>query len=101
MANAIELRESMARIATNARAKLDEVQDNATEDRAAEIEREFDAMMADHDQLDQRAARIEKVDAADARANEVDVSKRPQFENRSALRLMTALQLITAQRLLK
>ena len=85
MANAIELRESMARIAANARAKLEEVQDNTTDERSAEIEREFDAMMADHDQLDQRAARIEKVDAADARANEVDVSKRPQFENRSSL----------------
>ena len=85
MANAIELRESMARIATNARAKLDEVQDNTTEDRAAEIEREFDAMMADHDQLNDRATRMEKADAAIARSQEVDVSKRPQFENRSSL----------------
>ena len=85
MANsAIELRESMARIATNARAKLDEVSDNTHEDRAAEIEREFDAMMADHDQLGQRAERMEKADAAIARSEEIDYSKRPQFEDRSA-----------------
>ena len=86
MANsAIELRENMARIATNARAKLDEVQDNTPEDRAAEIEREFDAMMADHDQLGQRAERMEKADAAIAKSEEIDYSKRPQFEDRSAL----------------
>jgi len=85
MANsAIELRESMARIATNARAKLDEVQDNTPEDRAAEIEREFDAMMVDHDALGQRAERMEKADAAIARSEEIDYSKRPQFEDRSA-----------------
>jgi len=80
--SAIELRESMARIATNARAKLDEVQDNTTEDRAAEIEREFDAMMVDHDQLGQRAERMEKADAAIARSEEIDYSKRPQLEDR-------------------
>ena len=43
------LREQMASIATEARAKLSEVTDETEETRAAEIEREFDAMMADHD----------------------------------------------------
>ena len=53
------LREQMASIATEARAKLSEVTDETEETRAAEIEREFDAMMADHDKL---AARVERED---------------------------------------
>ena len=52
------MREEMAAIATEARNKLAEVTDETPEDRAAEIEREFDAMMADHDKL---AARVERV----------------------------------------
>ena len=40
-----DLREQMANIATMARAKLDEVTDDTPEERAGEIEREFDAMM--------------------------------------------------------
>jgi len=62
-----ELREQQARIATNARAKFDEIKDDTPEDRAAEIEREFDAMMADHDKIGQkieRAARLEKAEQA-------------------------------------
>ena len=84
MANAIELRENMARIATNARAKLDEVQDNTPEDRAAEIEREFDAMMADHDKLGAKAERLGKVEAAIRAGEAVDLDRRPTFEDRSA-----------------
>lgn len=67
-----ELREKMARIATNARAKFDEIKDDTTEERAAEIEREFDAMMAEHDQLAQRAERQERLEEAEARANAGD-----------------------------
>ena len=63
-----ELREQQARIATNARAKFDEIADDTPEDRAAEIEREFDAMMADHDKIGARADRLEKLDAAERKA---------------------------------
>lgn len=67
-----ELREQQARIATNARAKLNEITDATPAERAAEIEREFDAMMADHDKLGERVERLQKLEAAEARANEGD-----------------------------
>lgn len=55
MSTAIKnLREQMAVLATNARAKLDEITEKTDETRAKEIEREFDAMMADHDKLQKR-----------------------------------------------
>ena len=64
MADIKDLREKMAKIATEARAKLDEVTDSTKEDRAAEVEREFDAMMADHDKLAAKVERLNKVEAA-------------------------------------
>ena len=85
MADIKDLREKMARIATEARAKLSEVTDETPEERAAEVEREFDAMMADHDKLSARAERLEKAEAALRAADEpADISKRPTFEQRSA-----------------
>lgn len=74
-----ELREKQARILTNARAKFDEIKDDTPAERAAEIEREFDAMMADHDAIGQRVARIEKLDRAKADLEKVDLGKRPQL----------------------
>ena len=84
MAEVKTLREQMANIATEARAKLAEVSNETPEARAAEIEREFDAMMADHDKMGARAERMEKADAAIRSANAVDLSKRPEFEARQA-----------------
>lgn len=57
-----ELREQQARIATNARAKYDEIKDDTPEARAAEIEREFDAMMAEHDKISAKIERLEKLE---------------------------------------
>lgn len=71
-----ELREEQARIATNARAKFDEIKDDTAEERAQEIEREFDAMMADHDKLNSKAERLEKLDTIERQMNEAD-SRRP------------------------
>ncbi|WP_297842909.1 phage major capsid protein [uncultured Roseibium sp.] len=71
-----ELREQQARILTNARAKFDEIKDDTPEDRASEIEREFDAMMADHDKLGQRAERLERMDTA-KRALDAGDHRRP------------------------
>lgn len=65
MADTKDLREKMAKLATEARAKLDEVQDDTPAERSAEIEREFDAMMAEHDTVSERVERMEKVDAAE------------------------------------
>jgi HK97 family phage major capsid protein len=84
MADIKDMREKMARIATEARAKLAEVSDNTDATRAAEIEREFDAMMADHDRLSGQVERMEKVDAALRAAQSVDLSKRPVAERASA-----------------
>jgi len=78
-----ELREQQARIATNARAKLDEITDDTPEDRAGEIEREFDAMMAEHDQIGQKIERLSKLEDAEKRANEGD-PRRPRGEDAEA-----------------
>ena len=84
MADLKDLREKMANIATEARAKLAEVTDKTDEARAAEVEREFDAMMAEHDKLAQRAERLEKVEAALRAGEAIDLNKRPAGEHRSA-----------------
>lgn len=78
-----ELREQMARIFTNARAKLDEITPETPAERAAEIEREFDAMMADHDRIGERIARAERLEAAERRMNAPD-PRRPTGEDREA-----------------
>lgn len=83
MPTPIELREDAARIATNARAKLDEITADTNESRAAEIEAEFDAMMVDHDKLIARAERLDRVDAADARAANAPDDRRPGGEGQS------------------
>lgn len=72
-----ELREKMANIATQARSKFDELKDDTPEARAAEIEREFDAMMADHDKLAARAERAEKLERMQAATNQPD-PRRPE-----------------------
>ena len=84
MADVKDLREKMARIATEARSKLAEVTDKTEEARAAEIEREVDSMMAEHDRLSGAAQRMEKADAAIRAAHSVDLSKRPVAERTSA-----------------
>ena len=76
MATLKELREQQARIATNARAKFDEIKDDTPAERAAEIEREFDAMMAEHDKIGSQVERLKKLEAAESRANDGD-DRRP------------------------
>jgi HK97 family phage major capsid protein len=80
-----ELRSQMANIATLARAKFDEIKPDTPAERAAEIEREFDAMMADHDKLAERVARAEKLDRAERAANAIatDVPRPNVPEQRS------------------
>lgn len=78
-----ELREQQARIATNARAKFDEIKDDTTPERAAEIEREFDAMMADHDKIGEKVERLSRLEEAEKRANAGD-PRRPRGEDREA-----------------
>lgn len=75
------LREEMARIATNAYALMDEVTDETTEERSNEIDRQFDAMMADHDKKQARAERLEKAEEARRIAEEAPDQRRPKGEN--------------------
>ena len=84
MAEVKDLREKMANIATEARSKLSEVTDKTPEARAAEIEREFDAMMAEHDKLAAKVERLERAEAALRAAESVDLSRRPVGEIGSA-----------------
>ena len=84
MADTKTLREQMANIATEARAKLNEVTDKTPEARSAEIEAEFDKMMTDHDKMGLRADRMDKADAAIRASNDVDISQRPAVEARKA-----------------
>ena len=63
--------------------KLDEVTDETPEERAAEIEREFDAMMADHDKVQARVDREERL-AKSASKLKHQSQVVPQAEGRSA-----------------
>lgn len=78
-----ELREQQARIATNARAKFDEIKDDTPAERASEIEREFDAMMADYDKLGVKIERMSKLEEAEERANAGD-PRRPRGDDGEA-----------------
>jgi HK97 family phage major capsid protein len=75
-----ELREQQARIATNARAKFEEIKDDTPSERAAEIETEFDRMMAEHDKIGERMERLQKLEEAEKRANAGD-PRRPKGDN--------------------
>lgn len=72
-----ELREQQARIAANARAKFDEITDSTPAERAAEIEAEFDRMMADHDAITPKIERLQRLEAAERSAQRGD-DRRPQ-----------------------
>jgi len=82
MAILLELREKQASIVAAARAKLDEIKDDTTPERAKEIEVEYDAAMADFDKLDARIKREEGLQAREAELNAAD-ERRPNGENRS------------------
>ena len=71
------MREQMARLATEARSKFDEIKDDTPEARASEIEREFDAGMAEHDKIGVKVERLERLQTAERNANAADESRRP------------------------
>jgi HK97 family phage major capsid protein len=87
MATLKELHEQKARIATNARAKFDEITDDTKPERAKEIETEFDAMMAEHDEIGAKAERLAKLEgverdmlgAAEREEQEKREGKRPNL----------------------
>lgn len=57
-----ELRDKQAEIATQARAKFDEINDDTKASTAADIEREFDKMMLDHDAIGSNIERLIKIE---------------------------------------
>ena len=95
------MREEMAAIATEARNKLAEVTDETPEERAAEIEREFDAMMADHDKLAARVEREDRVAQAFKKLEATDNTQIPEAKGRTAPAVDNGLTIDIAQRLLK
>jgi HK97 family phage major capsid protein len=80
MSKLIELREKMAKLATEARAEYDKITDKTPEAEAKEIEVRFDAIMAEHDKLAGECERLERLEAAESRANAGD-PRRPQGED--------------------
>jgi HK97 family phage major capsid protein len=70
----IELREKMAKLATDARAELDKINDKTESVEATEIEARFDTIMADHDKIGKDVEREERMIAAELKATE---SRRP------------------------
>lgn len=73
----IKLREQMAQLATEARKEYDKITDKTSESEVREIEGRFDSIMADHDKLQAKAERLEKLSSAEARANAGD-PRRPR-----------------------
>jgi len=78
--NIKELREKQARITAQARERLDEINANTDEARAAELETAHDKAMAEFDKLDAQIKRAEKQAEMEARANEGD-PRRPNGAN--------------------
>lgn len=81
-----ELREKQKNLITLARQKLEEIKDDTPEARAKELEVEHDKIMADHDALEERIKREERVAAAETAAEERAKSRRPDLGDGEASR---------------
>lgn len=80
MAEVKNLREKMANLATEARSKLSQLTDATPEARAIEIEGEFDAMMAEHDKIEERVARLDRAEEAERKLAQIDARTSAVFE---------------------
>jgi len=76
------LREKQANLVSEARARMAEITPATDETRAAELERQHDAAMAEYDTLEARGQRLQKLAAAEASLNDGD-PRRPGGEERS------------------
>jgi HK97 family phage major capsid protein len=65
MADLKEMRETAARKVAEARDKLEQIDENTTEDRARELEQQFDSYMKEYDDLQNKIARREKLETAE------------------------------------
>lgn len=72
MATIKELREKQAKITEEARERLNQINEETDEARAAELESQHDAAMAEFDKLDKQIAREQKLADAEARMKQAD-----------------------------
>lgn len=77
MTTLTELREKRGKLVTDARAALEEIKANTTEDRAKELDERHDKIMADLDKLDAQIAREQKLADIEARDAEERAKQRP------------------------
>lgn len=75
MAELMELREKQQQKISEARQLLDQITDDVSEDRAKELETQYDAYMAEVDDLEAKAERARKLEEAESRLSE---SRPPQ-----------------------
>jgi HK97 family phage major capsid protein len=71
MSNLRQLQEQRERLVAAARERLDQVNTNTDESRATELESQHDAAMSELDTIDSRIEREQRMDAAEARQNEL------------------------------
>lgn len=76
-----ELRQKQEELAAKAKAKYDEITDDTPAERAAEIETEFDAMLAEHDALTPRIERAERVEGLASRMQQARDQARPKGDD--------------------
>lgn len=84
MSKISELREKQLKIVADARALRDEITDDTTEARVAEIDAAHDKAMAEYDRIGERIAREEALEARQAELDAVEGDRRPLGENRAA-----------------
>ena len=72
-----ELREKQAKIVTEARERLDQINTATDDARAAELEAQHDQAMAEHDRLEKLIEREEKLASIERRAEETRAKNRP------------------------
>ena len=77
-----ELREKQSVLVIEARSRLDEITATTPEGRAAELEAQHDAAMAEYDRLEERAKREERLVGREAAQRTAD-DRRPNQEDRS------------------
>lgn len=79
----VEMRERQARLVTEARSTFDQITNDTPAERAAEINAQYDRIMADHDRLGAQIARSERLGAAESALDRV-IGGRPGTEDRQA-----------------
>ncbi|WP_411906277.1 phage major capsid protein [Rhizobium mayense] len=83
MSKISELREKQLKIVADARALRDEITDDTTEARVAEIDAAHDKAMAEYDRIGERIAREEALEARQAELDAVEDTRRPLGEDRA------------------